>query len=41
MVPGVRADALLEREPALQALTATLGDAAAGRGRVALVYGER
>ena len=31
---------LLEREPALEALAAALGEAAAGEGRVALVYGE-
>src|SRR5262245_10203195 len=40
MVSGARADALLEREPALEALAATLDEAAAGQGRVALVYGE-
>ncbi len=32
--------ALLEREPALKALEGTLGEAAQGEGRVALVYGE-
>jgi predicted ATPase len=31
---------LLEREPALETLRGALGEAAAGEGRVALVYGE-
>jgi DNA-binding CsgD family transcriptional regulator len=35
-----RAPKLLEREPALEALAAALDEAAAGEGRVALVYGE-
>ena len=40
MVAEARALALLEREPALEALASALGEAAAGEGRVALVYGE-
>ena len=40
MMSGARADALLERESALHALAAALAEAAAGHGRVALVYGE-
>jgi Cdc6-like AAA superfamily ATPase len=40
MVAEARPLALLEREPALEALASALGEAAAGEGRVALVYGE-
>ena len=40
MASSARSAGLLERETALQALAATLGEAAAGEGRVALVYGE-
>jgi tRNA A37 threonylcarbamoyladenosine biosynthesis protein TsaE len=35
-----RSMTLLEREPALEALTAALAEATAGEGCVALVYGE-
>jgi predicted ATPase len=35
-----RSMTLLEREPALEALAAALAEAAAGKGCVALVYGE-
>ena len=40
MVADTRPVTLLEREPALEALDAALGDAARGDGRVALVSGE-
>jgi len=40
MAGDARPMTLLEREPALEALAAALGEAAAGEGRVALVYGE-
>ena len=40
MAADARPMTLLEREPALEALAAALGEAAAGEGRVALVYGE-
>lgn len=40
MVADARPLTLLEREPALEALAAALGEAAAGEGRIALVYGE-
>lgn len=40
MVAEARSVTLLERAPALEALATTLGEAAAGEGHVALVYGE-
>lgn len=40
MTTGSRPLTLLEREPAVDALGAALAEAAAGQGRVALVYGE-
>src|SRR5258706_16331483 len=40
MAADARPMTLLEREPALEALVAALGEAARGEGRVALVYGE-
>jgi ATP/maltotriose-dependent transcriptional regulator MalT len=40
MIADAHPMTLLEREPALEALAAALGEAAGGEGRVALVYGE-
>ena len=40
MAADARPMTLLEREPALEALDAAMGEAAGGEGRVALVYGE-
>src|SRR5258705_1158496 len=40
MAADARPMTLLEREPALEALVAALGEAVRGEGRVALVYGE-
>jgi putative ribosome biogenesis GTPase RsgA len=40
MVAEARPMTLLERAPALDALATALAEAAAGEGRVALVYGE-